>query len=201
MVNIVLASKSIDRRKILKRLDIPFKTLVTDIDEEKYKMNIFNPIKLVRKLAKTKVLYGKKILLKKRGNAVIIAADTVVEFNREIIGKVDSENEAYKVLKKLSGNVHNLITGIAVTETNSPKLIIDSDITIVELNKLSKNDIWSYIKTEEWIGRAGAYSINDKASLFIKKIIGSNSNVVGLPMQKLYNILKDEFGVNLLQLG
>ncbi len=201
MVNIVLASKSIDRRKILKRLDIPFKTLVTDIDEEKYKMNIVNPIKLVKKLAKTKVLHAKKMLLKERGNTVIIAADTVVEFNREIIGKVNSENEAYKVLKKLSGNVHNLITGIAVTETNSPNLIIDSDITIVELNKLSKNDIWSYIKTEEWIGRAGAYSINDKASLFIKKIIGSNSNVVGLPMQKLYNILKDEFGVNLLQLG
>ena len=57
------------------------------------------------------------------------------------------------------------------------------------------------VKTKEWIGRAGAYSIEDKASLFIKKIIGSPSNVVGLPMEKLFKILKNEFGVNLLQLA
>jgi len=201
MIRIVLASKSIDRRDTLKHLGIPFKALITDIDEEKYKKKITNPLKLVKELAKIKALYAKRIQLKKRVNAIIIAADTVVEFNGEIIGKAKNENEAFEILKKLSGNVHNLITGIAITETNNPKLIIDSDTTIVEFIKLSKDDICSYIKTEEWIGRAGGYSIKDKASLFIKKIIGSTSNVVGLPMQKLYKILKNEFGVDLLQLG
>ncbi len=201
MTKIILASKSLERREILKRLGIPFKTLITDIDEEKYKMNIKNPLRLVKELAKAKALHAKKIQVKKRLDAIIIAADTIIEFNGEIIGKANEEDGAFEILNKLSGNVHNLITGIVVTETNNPKLIIDSDTTMVEFNEISKNDILRYVKTKEWIGRAGAYSIEDKASLFIKKIIGSPSNVVGLPMEKLFKILKNEFGVNLLQLA
>lgn len=200
MIKIILASRSFDRREVLKRLGIPFETLITDIDEEKYKENITNPLKLVKELAKAKALYAKKIQLKKSVESIIIAADTIVEFNGEIIGKAKNENEAFEILTKLMGNKHNLITGIAVTGVNNPKLIFDSDTTIVEFNELSKQDIWSYIKTKEWIGRAGAYSIKDKASLFVKKIIGSTSNVVGLPIQKLYNILKKEFDMNLLKL-
>ena len=201
MKKIILASKSFDRRELFKRLGIPFETLITDIDEEKYKLNITDPLKLVKKLAKTKALHAKEIQLKKSVDAIIIAADTTIEFKGEIIGKANDENEAFEILKKLSGKVHNLITGIAICQTNDPKVFIDSDITTVEFLKLSNEEIWRYIKTKEWIGRAGAYSIRDKASLFIHRICGSSSNVIGLPMHKLYYILKNEFGFDLLQIN
>ena len=99
------------------------------------------------------------------------------------------------------GKTHNLITGIAITETENPKIFVDLDTTVVEFLNLSNDEINNYVKTNEWKGRAGAYSINDKASLFIKKIQGSSSNVIGFPMHKLYEILRNEFGMNLFTLG
>ena len=96
------------------------------------------------------------------------------------------------------GKSHNLITGTAITETNNPKIFIDYDTTSVEFLNLSDGEIRGYVRTNEWKGRAGAYSINDKASLFINKINGSSSNVIGFPMHKLYETLKNEFGINLL---
>jgi len=197
---IILASKSLDRKELFRRMGIPIETFTTNVDEGIYKKRIKKPIKLAKELAKAKALYTKKKQLKKDGDAIIIAADTIVECEGEIIGKAYNENEAFEILNKLSGRTHNLITGIAITEINNSKLIIDSDTTIVEFLELSQKDIWSYIKTNEWIGRAGAYSIMDKASLFINKIIGSSSNVIGLSMNKVYNILKNEFGFNLFQI-
>jgi len=93
-----------------------------------------------------------------------------------------------------------LITGFAITDTDKPKIIVDYDITSVKFLSLSENDIRDYIKSNEWKGRAGAYSIRERASLFIKSVNGSISNVIGLPMQKIYVILKNEFNLNLLGL-
>lgn len=197
---IILASKSIDRSEILKRAGIPFETCITNIDEEKYKTSISNAVELVQELAKAKALFAKNKLSKNNLDAIIIAADTIVELNREIIGKAYHEEQAFKILKKLMGKTHKLITGITITETKNPKIIIDSDTTIVEFLELSDEEIWEYIKTNEWKERAGAYSIMDKASLFINKINGSSSNVIGLPMHKIYKILRKEFGLNLFQI-
>lgn len=199
MKKIILASKSTDRREILKRLKIPFEILITNIDEQKYKTSFTNPIELVKELAKAKALYAKENQLKNKLDAVIIAADTIVECDGDIIGKANNKREAFEILKKLEGKTHNLITGIAITETNNPKILIDSDTTIVEFLDISDEEIWGYINTSEWIGRAGAYSIRDKASLFINKINGSPSNVIGLPMHKVFKIMKNEFGLNLFQ--
>ncbi|MHA2391638.1 MAG: Maf family protein [Promethearchaeota archaeon] len=197
---IVLASKSADRRDLFKHAGIPFEKLLTKVDEKEFKKKISDPILLVKELAKQKALYAKNELSRKESVAIIIAADTIVEMNGEIIGKAENENEAFEILKKLMGKSHNLITGIAITEINNPKIIIDYEITAVELLKLSDEELYGYIKTKEWVGRAGAYSINDKASLFINKINGSTSNVIGFPMHKLFEILKNEFDLNLFQI-
>ncbi len=199
MKKIILASKSTDRREILKRLKIPFEILITNIDEQKYKTSFTNPIELVKELAKAKALYAKENLLKSKVDAVIIAADTIVECDGDIIGKANNKREAFEILKKLEGKAHNLITGIAITETNNPKIILDSDTTVVEFLNLTSEEIEDYIKTNEWVGRAGAYSIRDKASFFINKINGSTSNVIGLPMHKIYHIMRNEFGLNLFR--
>lgn len=194
---IVLASKSVDRRDIFKHSGINFEVLVSNIDERELKKKFSNPISLVKELAKAKALYAKEELLKKNSQAIIIAADTIVELNGKIIGKAQNKEEAFITLKKLIGRSHNLITGLAITETNKPKIVIDYDSTSVEFLNLSDEEIRGYVKTDEWKGRAGAYSINDKASLFISKIDGSSSNVTGFPMHKLFEILKNEFGMNL----
>lgn len=194
---IILASKSIDRREILKRAGVSFETFITNIDEEKFKTEFPNPIEFVKELAKAKVLFAKEKMLYKHFNGIIIAADTIVELNGEIIGKAKNEEQAFKILKKLQGRAHKLVTGIAIAESKKSKIIFDSEITYVEFIELSDKEIKNYIKTNEWKGRAGAYSIMDRASLFIKKINGSPSNVIGLPMHKLYEILKNEFNLNL----
>ena len=197
MRKIVLASKSIDRSELLNRIGIPFEVMVSDIDEEKFKKRISDPILLVKELAKAKLLYVKEKLLMKNSQALIIAADTVVELNGVIIGKAKNPEEAFKIIKNLVGNTHNLITGIAITNTDDPKIVVDYDTTSVEFLTISDAEIENYVKTNEWKGRAGAYSINDKASLFISKISGSSSNVIGLPMHKIYEILKTDFGLSL----
>ncbi|TKJ25575.1 MAG: septum formation protein Maf [Promethearchaeota archaeon Loki_b31] len=197
MKKIILASKSIDRKKTFNRLNIPFETIITDIDEAYYKGIFSNPVELVKEIAKAKALRAKDLLKNKKMEAIIIAADTIVEFKGKIIGKAKNKAQAFQILKSLINRSHNLITGVAITELNDPKVVVDYDCTIVTFLDISDNEIRNYINTEEWKGRAGAYSIRDRASLFIKEIRGSPSNVIGLPMQKIFEILKKDFSLNL----
>ena len=200
MKKIILASKSIDRSKIFNRLNISFEILNTNINESDYKAQYSDPFDLVKELAKAKVLKAKELLKSEEIGTVIIAADTIVEFNGKIIGKAQNEEEAFQILKALANRSHNLITGIALTRVGDSKIIIDYDTTSVTFIELSDDDIRNYVKIEEWKGRAGAYSIRDRASLFIKEIRGSPSNVIGLPMHKICKILKTEFNLNLFQI-
>lgn len=198
MKEIILASKSIDRGEILKRAKISFKTFDTKLDEDKFKEMVSDAYHLVKELAKAKAMFAKN-KIEDELDAIIIGADTVVLLDGEIIGKAQDEEEAFKILKKLNGRTHELITGIAITETNNPKIIVDTVKTNVQFINLSDKELKLYIKNGEWKGRAGAYSIRDKASLFIKNINGSSTNVIGLPMHKMFEILRKEFNLNLLQ--
>ena len=195
----MLASKSADRSELFERSKVQFEVLVTNVDEEQYKNEISDPIELIEKLAEVKVLNAKEKLVNDNENIIIIAADTIVEFEGEIIGKAKNEQQAFQILKKLAGRTHQLMTGIAFTELSNSKIITDHEITTVTFINLSDEEIWGYIKTGEWKGRAGAYSIRDKASLFIESIEGSSSNVIGLPMHSIFTTLKKKFGINLLK--
>jgi septum formation protein len=203
MIKIILASESVDRKELLKRLLIPFDVIITNINEEKFKSEIKNPIELVMYLAEVKANAAKNLLKKKnqKDDYIIIAADTVVLFQGEIIGKAKNKDQAFSILKKLNNNTHSLITGIAITQLNYPKVIKDYDKTTVTFLALTDKEINTYIDSNEWKGRAGAYSIEDRASMFIEKIEGSPSNVVGLPLQKIFHILKTEFKASILDLS
>ncbi|MBY8981306.1 MAG: septum formation protein Maf [Candidatus Lokiarchaeota archaeon] len=200
MRNIILASKSFDRKEIFNRIRIHVIDISSEINEEDYKVKIKDPLILVKELAKAKAINVKNKIIGKYMDAIIIAADTIIEFKGEIIGKAKDEDHAFKILKKLVGKTHNLITGIAIIELSGEKIILDFDKTQVEFLNLSDNEIKAYVKTQEWEGKAGAYSLREKASMFVKSINGSYSNVLGLPMQKLYQILKNDFRINLLEL-
>jgi len=198
MNSIILASKSTDRKEILKRAEIPFTAISSNIDESVYKEKINEPIKLVQRLAEAKVLDVKQRLNRKKKQLFFIGADTIVEFQGKIIGKATDSEGAFRILKKLNGNTHNLITGLAIAQSNDRRVFIDYDRTEVTFLSLLDNEIWDYINTQEWKGRAGAYSIKDRASLFIKSINGSPSNVIGLPLQKLFHLFKVKFNINLI---
>jgi MAF protein len=200
MKKIILASRSIDRSELLKRALIPFEIMVPNIDEEYYKKTIFNPRELVQELAKAKALNVKERLLQNNFDALIIAADTTLEFNGSILGKAINKEQAFQTLKKLSNHSHILITGFAVTELTNPKIICDYDETIVHVSQITDIEIHQYLEIDEWKGRAGAYSIRDKAALFINSIEGSVSNVIGLPLNKLFRTIKTEFNLNLLEI-
>ncbi|TFF96725.1 MAG: septum formation protein Maf [Promethearchaeota archaeon] len=199
MINIILASQSVDRKRILTRSRIPFTTVESGVNENFYKRKITDPIELVQVLAKEKVIDVKKRVKENKKNSFFIGADTIVEFEGEIIGKAIDEKDAFKILKKLSGKTHNLITGVAVSQKEDKKVFTDYDITKVSFLSISDDEIWDYIRTEEWKGRAGAYSIKDRASLFIKSINGSPSNVIGLPLQKIFQIFKLKYQYNFLK--
>jgi len=196
---IILASKSLDRRELFKQARIPIEVLKTDVDEERLKKEIKDPIQLVMELARTKGLNAKEVMQRSKKEGIIIAADTIVELNDEIIGKALDEQDAFRILKKLIGKTHNLLTGIAITDSYDSKVITDYESTTVKFLKLSNNEIKSYIKSGDWKGRAGAYAITEKASLFIEYIQGSPSNVIGLPMHKIFLILKNSFNFNILE--
>ena len=197
MKKIILASQSIDRGELLRRCNLKFEILVSNIDEGHYKQKITDPVQLVKTLAEVKALKAKSMLKDKPKEALIIAADTIVEYQGNVIGKPKNREQAFQTLKNLTGKAHSLITGIAITETAEEKIIIDFDETKVHFLPLSDKEIWGYVATNEWKGRAGAYSIRDKASLFIESIEGSTSNVIGLPMHKIFQILKRDFNLNL----
>ena len=203
---IILASGSRDRKQILELLKIPFKIIVSDYDEDKSIKLV--PTDLSIYLAngklnavKDKIENDKKFSYLIDPGYIIIAADTIVSFNNTVIGKAKDKDDAFRILKSFSGEKHELITGTVLYDSESGQTVEFSDTTEVEFENLSDNEVLSYLNnSEEYKGRAGAYSLRERAGLFIKSINGSPSNVIGLPVDKIYQNLKN-FGVNLLEIN
>ncbi|QEE15146.1 nucleoside triphosphate pyrophosphatase [Promethearchaeum syntrophicum] len=196
-IKLILASKSRDRKKLFDRAQIPVDIIPSDFDEKS--IHEWDPKELVKKIAIAK---AKKVMLKWNGNlenrnkpAIIIAADTMVLLDGNLIGKAQNKEQAFKILTQLSGKKHELLTGVAIIHSVSQKISVFLDISIVQFQILTPSEIQQYLDaTDEYIGRAGAYSLYDRASLFIDFVEGSPTNVLGLPMAKLRKELQF-FGV------
>jgi septum formation protein len=192
MKQIVLASSSPRRKEILEGLGVQFKVISSDIEETVNEE--LSPPEIAKQLA---YLKAKDISNKISGDYVVIGADTIVEYNK-VLGKPKSTEDAYHMLKLLSGQVHRVITGFAIIDCFNQKEFIDYDCTNVYFNKLTDEQIQKYIATGEPMDKAGAYGIQGKASLFVSKIEGDYFNIVGLPMFKLGVALHNYFDINLL---
>jgi len=181
---IYLASKSPRRRKLLKQMNLKFKSFHVEMDEiiDKGK----SPIDNVKRLALEKLLLAKKIINK----GIIITADTIVVLDGEVIGKPKNFIEASTILKKLSGRTHHVYTGFSVFNSQKNKTITACEKTSVTFRHLNIKEIEDYIATGSPMDKAGAYGIQDDfGAVFISKINGCYYNVVGLPISKLYSIL------------
>ncbi len=181
---IYLASKSPRRRKLLKQINLNFKSFTVDLEEkikpgEKPSISVKRLSKEKLEIARQKVKYG-----------IIITADTIVVLNRKVIGKPKDKKEAKRFLTKLSGKVHSVYTGFSIYNSENKMLLTDYEKTIVEFRKLTAKEIDNYITTQNPMDKAGAYGIQDDCgAVFIKKINGCYYNVVGLPLTKVYQTL------------
>jgi septum formation protein len=129
---------------------------------------------------------------------IVIGADTVVVYKDSILGKPKDESDAYEILTLLSGNTHEVITGIALIQDIKNLKFIDYEITKVKFRKLDSKRILNYIKTKEPLDKAGAYGIQGLGELLVEKIDGCYSNVVGLPLTKIDFYLDKYFDTHLL---
>lgn len=181
-LRLILASSSPRRVELLQKLGIDFEVVPSRIDEKSVKFD--DPEELCKRLALMKARD-----VAKRREGIIVAADTIVVFKGEVLGKPKDEKEAKTMLRMLSGNEHVVMSGIAVIDTNSGKEIVDVVKTRVKFRKLKKEEIDSYVESGEPLDKAGAYAIQGKAASFVKEIHGCFYNVVGLPLARLVEML------------
>ncbi len=188
-MNFILASKSPRRKELLSLLDIDFKILSADIDET------INPsLSVSDEVARLSYQKALAVTQLAPDDAVIISADTVVELDGRVMGKPKSQDDAFYMLKSLSGKSHNVLT--AVTVLKGKKHLTKTVTTSVTFRNVTDDEILSYIKTGEPMDKAGAYGIQGRASKFVKKIDGDYFNVVGLPVCELCTMLK-QFDINI----
>ncbi|MHA1584583.1 MAG: Maf family protein [Promethearchaeota archaeon] len=198
-IQLILASASRDRKKLFEQINVQILIFPSHFDEKQ--VSIQDPETLVEALALGKandVANRWKMTHESEDSGIIIGADTIGFINGKIIGKPANFKESVSMIMSLSGKWHSVYTGVAILCTNSDQQLIFTVHTRVHFQDLSREEILAYLnESNEYHGRAAAYSIGDRAELFIDRIEGSYSNIVGLPMAELRISLK-EFGVNLL---
>ena len=177
---LILASGSPRRKEILETMGLSYTVDVSDVDET----FSADPETMVLELSRRKAC----AVASKHGSSIILAADTLV-FCKDVLGKPQDENHAREMLHELSGNWHSVYTGVTMINTLTGKTLSRADVTRVHFVELSDSDIDAYIATKECMDKAGAYGIQGMGGMFIDKIEGSYSNVVGLPMALVRNML------------
>ena len=193
MDTIILASSSPRRRELLTQACIPFIVMPGNVDEAKVEYE-GTPAKMAEHLAYVKA----RDVADKVDKGIVLGADTIVVSDDEVYGKPADEADAMRMLEHLSGREHMVVTGIALIDTNSGKEVKGHEITKVRFSSLTKEEITAYINTREPFGKAGAYAVQGRGALLVEGVYGCYSNVVGLPLRKLGNMLQ-EFGIKAME--
>jgi len=188
METMILASGSPRRRELLTRCRIPFRIIPPNINES---INSSEAAKeAVVRIAEAKVDEIIKIF-KNESPRWVLGVDTIVSLDNKIIGKPNSVEHAESILTLLSGRIHKVVSGISLLKEKGEKHHTQITETEVKFKKMSTDEIHYYISTGEWSGVAGGYRIQGSGSFFIEWIKGSFSNVMGLPLETFYGMLRD----------
>lgn len=189
-MEVILASAS-PRRKELLKMVIPTFEVITSKVEEKIKNNG----SLQEYAMELAYLKAKAVYEKTEGERIIIGADTIVTKNGKIYGKPQDETDAQKMLKKLleGDRTHEVITGLTIIAYKNGKKeeYKTCDSTKIFLKNMTDEEIKNWVATGKAIDKAGAYGIQDEFGVFVEKIEGNYYTVVGLPVQRVYDILKN----------
>ncbi len=179
---LVLASRSPRRQEILARAGIPFRAVAVDVDEGALAGE--SAEEHVTRLARLKAAAAPS-----RPEEVVLGADTIVVVGGEMLAKPSDSAEAARMLRKLSGREHRVLTGICLRRNGES--CVDVEVTRVRFAALSEREIADYVASGEPLDKAGAYAIQGLASKFIERIEGCYFNVVGLPVALVYRRLKE----------
>jgi septum formation protein len=179
---LVLASASPRRKQLLRQIGIPFRTVTSRVREDLLSRD---PLANARLLAQAKA----SAVIAKCENSWILGADTIVVLGRAILGKPSDENEAFSMLRQLSGREHRVITGFCLVAPESKKPYSEVVVTRVTFKTLTQREILGYVATGEPYGKAGSYGIQGIGAFLVKGITGSYTNVVGLPVCALVKAL------------
>jgi len=184
VTTLVLASSSPRRRALLDEAGIEYTPVDPPVDELHVTDANLTPSEHAQVLAYSKA----RSVADNRPDDVILAADTICELAGEILGKADSPGTARAMLGRLSGTNHRVITGVAICLPDGQRLIA-SEVTGIKMRRITPPQIEAYVNSGEWVGKAGAYAIQETADRYVESIEGSFSNVVGLPVELVRQLL------------
>ena len=180
---LILASGSPRRRELLTKMGYAFEILVPDVDE-----NVSGPAReVVDILSRRKA----KAAAAQLSDGIIIASDTLVSQDGDVLGKPADEADAHRMLSELSGNAHEVYTGVTLADAADGRRLTRVVCTQVRFRDLTDEEIWAYIRTGEPMDKAGAYAIQGGARGFVSEFIGSYENVIGFPVDEIEAMLKD----------
>ncbi|MEM7583144.1 MAG: Maf family protein [Acidobacteriota bacterium] len=189
-LELILASGSPRRREMLERLGVTFTVRSVDIDETPHAGEPPEPY--VRRLAESKARAARS-----DEHELVLAADTIVALEDQLLGKPRDEADARRMLRQLSGRSHRVLTGVAVWDTATADPQVAVEHTRVVFAPLSEDEIAWYAASGEPLDKAGAYAVQGLGALFVERLEGNYSNVVGLPLPLTYRLLR-EAGCSLL---
>ena len=192
-MNIILASQSPRRKKLLEEINLRFDVVTSCFDENKVTLLNKAPHRYCIKLAEHKC----KSVSKDHSNSLVIGADTIVYHNKKILNKPKNKNEAIRHLNALSNSTHTVYTGVYAHIESSNINLVFYDKSYVTFNKLNNRDINYYIDHFKPYDKAGSYGIQGWSSLFVKNIQGCYDNIVGFPISRIHEELK-KLDINLL---
>ena len=181
-MHLILASQSPRRKELMGLFRRPFTVRVADIDETMDpEKPPFDEVARVSRL--------KAEAIERTPEDIVIAADTIVVCNGLVLGKPKDEEDALRMLTLLSGRDHQVMTGLTVLQ--GEKALVCTEVTDIHFRPLTQEEILSYIRTGEPMDKAGAYGIQGGAALFAEKLVGDYFNVVGLPVCRLGQLLRE----------
>jgi septum formation protein len=179
---LILASKSPRRQQLLELMDLKFEVLIKDVDES-FPEGL-QPFEVAQYISEKKA----KAFLADELKAIVITADTIVSLDGEILGKPEDADHAFEMLTKLSGTSHEVYTGVSLAFEGEINTFYD--VTEVLFRALSPEQIRYYIENYKPFDKAGSYGVQDWIGMVaVERIVGSYTNVMGLPTEKLYKAL------------
>jgi septum formation protein len=182
---LLLASRSPQRRAILKQLGIPFDVVEPDYDE--HAPELADAAEVVRDHARGKA----RSVASQADDRPVLGVDTEVVLQGQIFGKPADATEAEQMLEELSGKTHVVMSGLCLLTPGWE--VVECEGTRVTFRELTPRDLGSYVETGEWDGRAGAYAIQGRGAALVRSIEGDYLNVVGLPGSLLVRLLAERF--------
>ena len=193
MRKIILASASLRRIELLKKHGLSFEVVVSGADENIKNFSDSTDYVLKASLQKAASVFNKLYgqMINKSDDTIIIAADTAVVLDNEIYGKPESIDHAYQMLNSLSGREHKVVTGVTIVHASNGIGMFKQayEQTTVNFKKLSDREIKDYLSLGEYADKAGGYAVQGSAAAFVKQINGDMENVIGLPTNKVLQLL------------